>query len=86
MNSRCGGLTRFDAVRQAVLAQIDQMSKGAEQRKVGILTFDKKLTVIGDGSSAPQVIAGKELLDFNYLKQNGKAQAYERLDKTLKES
>ena len=51
MNSRCGNLTRFDAVRQAVLEQIDQMSKGAEQRKVGILTFDQKLTVIGDGSS-----------------------------------
>ena len=55
------------------------MSKGADQRKVGIVTFNDEVSVIGDGTIAPQTIAGDHLTDIEFLKNNGKTAGTERL-------
>jgi hypothetical protein len=47
------------------------MSKGAANRKVGIVTFNGEVSVIGDGSQDPQNIVGDKLLDFDFLLKNG---------------
>ena len=47
------------------------MAIGAPERKIGVVTFNHEVTVIGDGTQVPQVIAGDKLNDFNFLVQNG---------------
>lgn len=43
-------ISRVQCVKAAIEAQIEEMSKGAEQRKVGIVTFNNEVSVIGDGT------------------------------------
>jgi hypothetical protein len=62
------------------------MSKGAADRKVGIVTFNGEVTVIGDGSQTPQHIVGDKLMDFDYLQKNGKETAGKRMQKTIKQT
>ena len=49
------------------------MSQGAKGRKVGIVTFNNEVSVIGDGTKDPQTITGDKLNDIEFLKNNGKA-------------
>jgi hypothetical protein len=49
------------------------MSKGAPDRKLGIVTFNSEVTIIGDGSKDPQIIAGDKLYNYDYLIDNGQA-------------
>ena len=46
-------VSRIQCVKAAIEKQIEEMSKGADQRKVGIVTFNNEVTVIGDGTQAP---------------------------------
>lgn len=62
------------------------MAKGASNRKVGIVTFNGDVTVIGDAMSEPQTISGDKLNDFDYLMTNGKDTASKRMLKTVKET
>ena len=55
------------------------MSKGAKDKKVGIVTFNNEVNVIGDGTKDPQIITGDKLMDINFLQDNGKAQAADRM-------
>lgn len=43
------------------------MSLGAPDRKVGIVTFNHEVTVIGDGVKISQTIAGDKLMDYDFL-------------------
>lgn len=49
------------------------MANGAESRKVGIVTFNNEVNIIGDGAQDSQLITGDKLNDFDYLRDNGKA-------------
>ena len=40
MNTSQAGVTRFRCVKTAIEAQIEEMAKGAGERKVGIVTFN----------------------------------------------
>lgn len=62
------------------------MSLGAENRKVGVVTFNSDVTILGDGSKIPQTIAGDKLNDFDFLLQNGCDQAQILLKKSVKET
>lgn len=62
------------------------MANGAGQRKVGIVTFNHEVTVIGDAAKDPHVITGNHLDNFDYLQENGKKQAIERLTKSISET
>lgn len=55
------------------------MSHHANKRKVGVVTFNNEVTVIGDGCKAGQVITGDKLFDFEFLENNGKTQAASQL-------
>eukprot|EP00048_Salpingoeca_helianthica_P014573 m.222372 g.222372 ORF g.222372 m.222372 type:complete len:765 (-) comp16017_c0_seq1:86-2380(-) len=54
-------VTRLQAVQAAVDAQIKAMSKEHPNRKVGLIAFNKEITLIGDGSVAPITLAGDTL-------------------------
>jgi len=59
------------------------MSKGADKRKVGIVTFNNEVTVVGDGTKDPQTLAGDKLADIEFLKNNGKAAGTELLSQPV---
>lgn len=62
------------------------MSKGAPDRKIGIVTFNGEVTVFGDGHADPVHIAGDKLLDYDFLEKNGRSQASKVLNKPIKET
>lgn len=62
------------------------MSLGAPDRKVGVVTFNSDVQIIGDGSKPPQVITGDKLLNFDWLLENGTKKASELLMKPIKET
>lgn len=62
------------------------MAAGAENRKVGVVTFNNEVTLIGDGTKNPQIITGDKLQNFDWLVKNGEEKASELLSKTVKET
>ena len=47
------------------------MSKGAADRKVGIVAFNNDVTIIGDGLKDHLTITGDKLFNCDYLTENG---------------
>lgn len=39
----------------------------APERKIGIVTFNGEVSIIGDGSKVPQTIAGDKLYNYDFL-------------------
>lgn len=62
------------------------MALGAENRKVGVVTFNNEVTVLGDGTKNPLTITGDRLNDYDYLLKTGCEQAGILLNKTVKET
>ena len=62
------------------------MSQGAQNRKVGVVTFNNEVTLIGDGTQNPQVITGDKLNNYDWLVQNAEQQGPILLSKTVKET
>ena len=79
-------VSRIQCLKAAINAQIEDMSKGANKRKVGVVTFNNEVTVIGDGTKPAQVITGDKLLDFDYLENNGKTQAAFHMQNSIGET
>jgi len=79
-------VSRLQCVQAAVQSQIENMSKGAQNRKVGIVTFNNDVTVIGDGSKNTQTITGDKLYNYDWLVDNGEKMAKEMMEKTVKET
>lgn len=74
MHGETGNMTyisRMQCVQAAIDNQISEMSKGAPERKLGIVTFNHEVTIYGDGSKAPQVVTGDKLFNYEYLLDNG---------------
>lgn len=59
------------------------MSTGAANRKVGVVTFNNDVTIIGDGTKDPQVITGDKLNNFDWLSENGKKEGVARMEKSI---
>ena len=66
-------VSRIQCVKAAIDSQISDMANGAGERKVGIVTFNHEVQVLGDAMKASQTIAGDHLNNFEYLQNNGKA-------------
>jgi len=79
-------ISRIQCLKAAICAQIDEMAKGADKRKVGVVTFNHEVTMIGDGSKDPQVITGDKLMDYDFLENNGKTEGASRLEKNIGET
>jgi len=55
------------------------MGNGAADRKLGIVSFNNEVSVMGDGSQDPQKITGDKLFDYDYLIENGVKQGELRM-------
>ena len=60
------------------------MVNGAPDRKIGIVTFNGEVTLIGDGTHVAQTLAGDKLYDFDFLLQNGASEGAKRLQQPVK--
>lgn len=68
-------VSRIQCVQAAVDAQLNDMALGADKRKVGVVTFNGEVSIIGDGSSDPVIVTGDHLNHYEWLEENGKKQA-----------
>lgn len=72
-------VSRMQCVQAAIDQQIKDMGNGAADRKLGLVSFNNEVTVVGDGSQNPQTISGDKLMDYDYLLGNGQQQGKERM-------
>ena len=47
------------------------MKKNNPNRKIGLVTFNNEVTVIGDGTKDPITITGDKLYNYDFLLKNG---------------
>jgi hypothetical protein len=62
------------------------MANGAAERKVGVVTFNNDVTLIGDGTQFPEIITGDKLNNYDYLIENGKNKASKFLSKSVSQT
>jgi hypothetical protein len=43
------------------------MQKNNPERKIGLVTFNNEVSIIGDGTKQPVTIAGDKLYDYDLL-------------------
>lgn len=79
-------VSRIQCVKSAIDSQITDMANGAGERKLGVVAFNHEVQVIGDGTQDAVIITGDHLNNFEYLQNNGKAQAAQRLTKPVSET
>lgn len=60
-------ISRMQCVQTAIESQLKELSSGAPKRKVGIVTFNNEVTLIGDGSVPPKTFAGDKLSNYEML-------------------
>lgn len=61
-------VSRLECVQAAIEAQIQELKKNKPNVKVGLVTFNNEVKVLGDGSCAEETIAGDRLDDFEKCK------------------
>ena len=76
----------MQCVQAAISQQIIDIGNGATDRKVGLVSFNDQVTVVGDGTEVPDIIGGDKLNDFDFLIKNGMENGQKRMTKTIKES
>jgi len=62
------------------------MKNDNPKRKVGLVTFNNEVTIVGDGIQDPDIIRGDKLLNYDFLLENGKKQAQSYLSKPIAET
>ena len=79
-------VSRMQCLQAAIDQQITDMKNGATDRKLGIVSFNNEVTVVGDGSQDPQTITGDKLHNYEWLIENGHAQGKQRMQLKVNES
>ncbi|CDW82116.1 type a von willebrand factor domain-containing protein [Stylonychia lemnae] len=79
-------VSRLQCVQSAIEKQLEEMQKCHPDRKIGLVTFNSEVTVIGDGTQIPKTIAGDNLNDYDTLLQSGIQSHQTGLQKPIKET
>jgi len=66
-------VSRLQSVKAAIDSQLEKMQREQPNRKVGIVTFNNEVTVVGDGTKTPETITGDKLYNFDQLVNLGMA-------------
>lgn len=66
-------VSRLQAVQAAVATQVESLQLHNEKAKVGLVTFNREVVVVGDSSTAPVVVTGDKLQDQRKLQDIGAA-------------
>lgn len=89
VSGESAGLTyvsRMQCVQTAIESQLKELALGAPKRKVGIVTFNSEVTLIGDGKLAPKTFAGDKLHDYEGLIETAQKDAEVYMSKTVEET
>ena len=62
------------------------MQKNYPERKIGLVTFNNEVSIIGDATQPPIIVAGDKLLDYDTLLQNAIDSSKTSLSKTIKDT
>jgi hypothetical protein len=68
-NRKNTNVSRKQCVVAAVENQLEEISKAFPKRKIGLVVFNDDVTVIGDGSREPIVVAGDKLKNYEVSKE-----------------
>lgn len=79
-------VSRLQCVQSAIDSQLESMHKNNPDRKIGLVTFNSEVSIIGDGSGAPTTIAGDKLHNYEFLLANGVSSAATQFKKSIKET
>ena len=60
-------VSRLQCVQSAIDSQLENMQKNNAERKIGLVTFNNEVTIIGDGTQAPQTVTGDKLFNHDFL-------------------
>lgn len=67
-------VSRLQSVQSSIAKQIEDLARDSPNTKVGLITFNGSVTLIGDGTSLttpPQVLTGSTLTDHSSLERIG---------------
>ena len=59
-------VSRLQCVQAAIESQLIEMKTEKSKQKVGLVSFNGDVTIIGDGSQIEQVISGDKLKNYEY--------------------
>lgn len=62
------------------------MAIAAGKRKVGVVTFNNEVTILGDGSQNPMKVEGDHLMNYDFLVENAQKQSENLMQKTVSET
>ena len=62
------------------------MQKNYPERKIGLVTFNNEVSIIGDATQPPIIVAGDKLSDYDTLLQNAIDSSKTSLSKTIKDT
>lgn len=79
-------ITRLEAVKAAVDAQLEKMKKEFPNRKVGFVTFESEVQVYGDCTQTPLNLDHKYWNDFFGMVENASDCSQKYLSKPIKET
>ena len=65
---------RLEQCKQALSAQINAMAEEHPDRTVGVVTFERSVSIIGDGVEKPQNV-NVDFNNFEALMENGRVEA-----------
>ena len=55
-------------------------------RKVGLVTFNNELSMIGDGKGEPSIVAGDKLFNYDTLLQNAQVEGEKKMKESISKS
>ena len=64
-------VSRLQCMQTAIVSQILAMSRDNPSQRMGLVTFNTNVTVVGDGTQTPVMITGEDLDDKDLLMANG---------------
>ena len=65
-------ISRLQCVQASIEKQIQHFAKENPNKKIGLITFNNEITIIGDGSSSqPTIVSGDKLDNFDLLLEEG---------------
>eukprot|EP01116_Phalansterium_solitarium_P022340 TRINITY_DN7337_c0_g1_i2.p1 TRINITY_DN7337_c0_g1~~TRINITY_DN7337_c0_g1_i2.p1 ORF type:complete len:671 (+),score=201.42 TRINITY_DN7337_c0_g1_i2:186-2198(+) len=76
-------ITRLQCVQAAVAAQLESLHRASPNTRVGLVTFNNEVTVVGDAAAEPKIINGDRLSNYEELEQFG---AQNQPSKSIQES
>ena len=81
-----GYISRLESLKQAIKTHLGKLYLQKNNTKVGLVSFNDKVTIYGDGMSDPEVLLGEFLLEFDQLIANGELYGEQLMKEPIEKS